>query len=81
MSRSQHERGDFIREKMGLAILKDLGASKIDAIQAGDLDDLMRAMRISGVTFDLDLARNPYYLRAVNAWGTHRRAQRERSMK
>jgi len=55
MSRSQHERGDFIREKMGLAILRDLGSGKIDAVEAGNLDDLMRDILASGVTFNMEL--------------------------
>jgi len=62
---------------MGLAILRDLGSGKIDAVEAGNLDDLMRDILASGVTFNMELAINPYYLRAVNAWGEFKRAQRE----
>jgi hypothetical protein len=76
MSISLRKRGDFIREKMGMAILKDLGSGKIDAVEAGDLDDLMRDITTSGVTFNMELAANPYYLSAVMAWGKHKRSKK-----
>jgi hypothetical protein len=69
------KRGDFIREKMGLSILRDLGAEKINAEQSGDVDDLMRDLSGSGTTCNLDLARNEYYLRAVQAWKEFKRGQ------
>lgn len=77
MSLSRHERGDFIREKMGLSILRDLGKGKITAKEAGETDDLMRDLQASGVTFNLDLAKNERYLMAVEAW--RRIKQKEKS--
>lgn len=77
MSRSLHERGDFIREKMGLAILHDLGGEKINANEAAEVDDLMRDLQASGVTFNIDLARNKYYLNAVASWREYKEAQRQ----
>lgn len=76
----QRRRGDFIREKMGLSILHDLGTEKINADQAGGVDDLMRDLSGSGTTCNLDLARNEYYLRAVQAWKDFKRGQEKRSV-
>lgn len=77
MSLSQRTRGDFIREKMGLAILHDLGESKIDSKQAGDIDNLMRDLEASGATVNIELAQNEYYLKAIEAWRKHLETKRE----
>jgi hypothetical protein len=76
MSISLRKRGDFIREKMGLSILHELGTGKINAEQAGDVDDLMRDLSGSGTTCNSDLAGNRYYLDAVQAWKKFKRDQK-----
>lgn len=68
MSRSQHERGDFIREKIGNQILHDLGRGEITAEEAGDIDDLLQDLDAAGTTPNLDLAKHPYYKQAIEAW-------------
>lgn len=81
MSRSRHERGDFIREKMGLYILKDLGNNKIDAKQASYVDNLMRHLEASGVTYSPDLAIDEYYLKALKEWRKYLKDREKRLRK
>lgn len=71
MSRSQHERGDFVREKIGNRILFALGKEEITAEEAGDIDDLLRDLGTAGTTSNLELAKHPYYQQAIEAWGKY----------
>lgn len=77
MKKSQYRRGEFIKAKIGLSILHDLGSGKIDAEQAGDLDNLMREIEMSGVTFNLELAKHPYYQKAIEVWRGYLEAKRQ----
>jgi hypothetical protein len=77
MSRSHYERGEFIRAKMSLYILHDLGDEKINAEQAGDIEDLMRSIETSGMTFNLELAKHEYYQRAIEEWRKYKEAKRQ----
>ena len=71
MRRSDFKRGEFILSRMQYYLLIDLGRGEINTEQAGYVFDLMvwakknRQLSSSGVTTDIDLARNNYYLRAL----------------
>ena len=72
MRRSDYKRGEFILSRMQYYLLIDLGKGKINSEQAGYVFDLIVWARknwqlfSSGVTTDTDLARNTYYLRALD---------------
>jgi len=72
MRRSEYKRGEFILSRMQHYLLIDLGHGIIDAEQAGYVFDLIiwarrnRQLSNSGVTTDMDLAQNSYYLKALN---------------
>ena len=78
MSYSQFERGKYIRLKMHHLILLDLGGEKINAEHAGDTYDLIDGIETAGTTHDIKLARNEYYIKAVEAWVKAKQAQRQR---
>lgn len=78
MKKSQYKRGEFIKAKIGLSILHDLGNGKIDAEQAGDIEDLMREIETSGITFNIELTKHEYYQRAIEAWRECLEAKRQR---
>lgn len=71
MRRSDFTRGEFILSRMQHYLLMDLGHEIINAEQAGYIFDLMvwarrnRQLSSSGVTTDMDLAQNSYYLKAL----------------
>lgn len=71
MRRSDYKRGEFILSRMQHYLLMDLGRRIINTEQAGYVFDLMvwakkdKKLFSSGVTTDMDLAQNDYYLRAL----------------
>lgn len=72
MKRVDYKRGQFILSRMQDYLLIDLGKGVIDAEQAGYVFDLLvwarknRQLASSGVTTDVDLAQNSYYLKALD---------------
>lgn len=72
MRRSDFTRGEFILSRMQHYLLMDLGRGEINTEKAGYVFDLMvwakrnRQLSSSGVTTDIDLAQNSYYLKALN---------------
>ena len=78
MSYSKYERGKYIRLKMHHFILLDLGHGKINAIQAGNVYDLMSGIETAGTTHSQELARNKYYKKAVEEWVKAKQAHRQR---
>jgi len=79
MSYTQFERGKFIRERMGYLQLIALGKGQMTAEDCGALDDLVEeALEVAGNTHNTELAKNPIYLQAVEAW---RKARERRGKK
>ena len=76
MSYSQYERGKYIRLKMIHLLLLDL----LPTEQFGITWDLMDEIETDGTTHDIKLARNEYYIKAVEAWVKAKQAQRQRFM-
>ncbi len=64
--------------KMHHLILLDLGAEKINAVQAGEVFDLMSGVETAGTTHCQELAQNKYYIKAVESWVDAKKAQRQR---
>ncbi len=81
MSYSKFERGKYIRLKMHHLILLDLGGGKINAEQAGDSYDLISEVETAGTTHCQELARNEYYIKAVEAWVEYKEVRRQRFAK
>jgi len=59
-------------------ILLDLGSGEINADQAGDAYDLMDGIETAGTTHDPALAKNEYYISAIEAWVDAKKIQRQR---
>lgn len=78
MSYSKRERGEFIRLRMHLYILIDLGKGKINAIEATIPYDLIGHMSVAGTPYSKALANNDYYKRAVSDWVNCCRIKKER---
>jgi len=69
MSFSQHERGKFIRERMGYLQLIALGKGQMTAEGCDDLDKLVeKGMETSGSTHNEELAKEPLYKQAIKDW-------------
>ena len=77
MSYTKFERGKYIRLKMIHLLLLDL----LPAEQFGVAWDLMDKIETDGTTHCRELARNEYYIKAVEAWVSAKQAQRQRFMK
>ena len=77
MSYSQFERGKYIRLKMIHLLLLDLVTTE----QFGIVWDFMDEMETDGTTHCRDLARNEYYIKAVEAWVNAKKAHRQRIIK
>jgi len=77
MSYSNFERGKYIRLKMIHLLLLDLVSTE----QFGIAWDLMDEMETDGTTQCEELARNEYYIKAVEAWVDAKKVQRERFAK
>ena len=82
--RSQYKRGEFILSRMQYYLLIDLGKGIINSKQAGYVFDLMvwtkknGRLFSSGITTDTDLARNNYYLRALDDYRRYLQIKQQR---
>ena len=77
MSYSKFERGKYIRLKMIHLLLLDLVSSE----EFGIVWNLMDNLETAGTTHCRDLAKNKYYIKAVESWVEARKIQRERFAK
>ena len=77
MSYSKFERGKYIRLKMIHLLLLDL----VSAEEFGITWNLMDNLETAGTTHNQDLARNKYYIKAVESWVGAKKIQRERFAK
>jgi len=84
MKRVDYKRGEFILSRMQYYLLIDLGKGKINSEQAGYVFDLMvwtkrnKQLFSSGVTTDEDLARDSYYLKALEDYRRYLQIKQQR---
>lgn len=84
MKKTDYKRGQFILSRMQYYLLIDLGKEVINAEKAGYVFDLMvwakrnQQLSSSGVTTDIDLAQNSYYLRALDDYRGYLQIKRKR---
>ena len=77
MSYSKFERGKYIRLKMIHLLLLDL----VSAEEFGIVWNLMDNLETAGTTHCQELAKNKYYIKAVESWVEAKKIQRERFAK